>query len=643
MIATCQRGVEVLGVGSHLPERVMTNDEIATMVETSDEWIASRTGIRERRIAADGESSAGLGADAALRALESAGIAGSDLDLIVAATASPDYYFPATATLIGERIGARGVAGYDLSAACTGFVYALAQAYGQVAAGLADTALVVGTEVFSRLLDWGDRSTCVLFGDGAGAVVLRRNGSTTGLLGFELGSDGRGQSCSRWPPPGTHGSRGDAVRAHGRPAGLQVRDDGVGRVGDPRSHGGRPHRRRCRRLRPPPGQPAHHRPRRAAARAVRERVVSNVDRYGNTSAASIPICLDEAHRDGRIKAGDIVLMVGLRRRPLVGLVRDGMDTPSEGDEDEQGRVLLPGAGKPARGHGPGSGLAQFPEAAAVFDQASSDELDFDLRKVCFDGPIEELSETEVTQPALVATSLPRCAPIQERLGIEPDVVVGHSVGEYAAIAAADESVDVGLVTRLVRERGLAMAASKARGAMAAVLGLADEEVERLCAETDDVWPANYNCPGQLVISGREAGVAARRREGARAGREGGPAARLGRVPQPARRGCGAPPRAGAARGAHFGELKHAVHVHGVEQARDGRPRARPPGRADHRSGAVHAGRCRRSSPTACARSSRSARAGCSAGLVKRIDRSVTAISIGTPEELRAAEASIARS
>ena len=149
-------------------------------------------------------------------------------------------------------------------------------------------------------------------------------------------------------------------------------------------------------------------------------------------------------------------------------------------------------------------VAQFPEAAAVFDEAS-EELDFDLRKVCFEGPIEELSQTEVTQPALVASSLAAFRAIQDRLGVKPDVVVGHSVGEYAAIAAAD-SVGVGVVTRLVRERGLAMAASKARGAMAAILGLEDAEVERLCRETGDVWPANYNCSGQLVISGREHGV-----------------------------------------------------------------------------------------------------------------------------------------
>jgi 3-oxoacyl-[acyl-carrier-protein] synthase-3 len=311
VIARCQRGVEVVGVGSHVPDRVVTNDEIATMVETSDEWIASRTGIRERRIAAAGESSAALGAAAAERALTSAGLAGSDLDLIVTATASPDFYFPATATLIGERVGARGVPGYDLSAACTGFVYALAQAYGQLTAGLADRVLVVGTEVFSRLLNWGDRSTCVLFGDGAGAVVLARNGSTTGILGFELGSDGSGGGLLEVAAAGngsepaadpyvhmdgaqvykfaTTVSVDSALRAL-EAAGLGVDDVDV--------------------------FVPHQANRRIIDHAARRlglddsKVITNVDRFGNTSAASIPICLDEAHADGRITAGDVVLMTG---------------------------------------------------------------------------------------------------------------------------------------------------------------------------------------------------------------------------------------------------------------------------------------------------------------------------------------------
>src|SRR3954452_16245949 len=200
----------MIGIGSHVPDRVMGNDEIATMVETSDEWIAQRTGIRERRIAGDSDSSATLGAEAARRALASAGIDAGELDLIVTATASPDYYFPATASLIGDRIGATDAAGYDLSAACTGFIYALAQAYSQIASGLAETVLEVGTEVFSRLLDWTDRSTCILFGDGAGAVVLRRDAGG-GMRGFELGADGAGCMLLSVAAAG-HAEVGDAGR-----------------------------------------------------------------------------------------------------------------------------------------------------------------------------------------------------------------------------------------------------------------------------------------------------------------------------------------------------------------------------------------------------------------------------------------------
>jgi len=289
----------------------MSNDEIATMVETSDEWIAQRTGIRERRIAAEPDSSATLGAEAARRALLSAGIDAGELDLIVTATASPDYYFPATASLIGERIGAGEVAGYDLSAACTGFIYALAQAYSQIAAGLAETVLVVGTEVFSRLLDWSDRSTCILFGDGAGAVVLRRDDDRHGLRGFELGADGSGALLLSVAAAGhaADHDEGPFVRMNGpevykfatrvvvdsslrslEAAGLGVEDVDVFV----------PHQANRRII--------DHAARRLGLDEAK--VFSNVDRYGNTSAGSIPLCLDEAWRQGRIGPGDIVLMVG---------------------------------------------------------------------------------------------------------------------------------------------------------------------------------------------------------------------------------------------------------------------------------------------------------------------------------------------
>jgi 3-oxoacyl-[acyl-carrier-protein] synthase-3 len=311
VIAACGQRVALIGIGSHVPERVMGNDEIATMVETSDEWIAQRTGIRERRIAAAADSSASLGAEAARRALASAGIGAAELDLIVTATASPDYYFPATASLIGERIGAGEVAGYDLSAACTGFIYALAQAYSQIAAGLAETVLVVGTEVFSRLLDWSDRSTCILFGDGAGAVVLRRDDDRHGLRGFELGADGSGALLLSVAAAGhaADHDEGPFVQMNGpevykfatrvvvdsslrslEAAGLGVEDVDVFV----------PHQANRRII--------DHAARRLGLDEAK--VFSNVDRYGNTSAGSIPICLDEAWRQGRIGPGDIVLMVG---------------------------------------------------------------------------------------------------------------------------------------------------------------------------------------------------------------------------------------------------------------------------------------------------------------------------------------------
>ena len=284
-------------------------------------------------------------------------------------------------------------------------------------------------------------------------------------------------------------------------------------------------------------------------------------------------------------------------------------------------------------------VAQFPEAAAVFDEAS-EELDFDLRRVCFEGPIGELSKTEVTQPALVATSLAALRAIQERLGIKQDVVVGHSVGEYAAIAAAD-SIGMGLVTRLARERGLAMAASKARGAMAAVLGLEDAEVERLCAETGDVWPANYNCPGQLVMSGREHGVAG---VGEKVRDLGAKVVRLrvsGTFHSPLVEDA-AHRLEPALRAATFGELRTRFMstVSSKLETVDGVPGllveqvTAPVGFSQSVQGLVSDGvrTFVEVSP-----------GGVLSGLVKRINRSVTAISVGSPEDLKAAEASLTSS
>src|SRR3954452_15074405 len=183
--------VSITGLGARVPERVMTNAELSTMMETSDEWIVERTGIRERRIAEPGEALSDLALPAAREALEAAGIEAADLDLVIVATVTPDMAFPATAAIIADQLGAKDAAAYDLSAGCTGFMYAVAQAYGMLAAGLGQRALVVGGDVLSRILDWSDRGTAVLFGDGAGAVVLEQV-PEGGFLGFELGADGSG-------------------------------------------------------------------------------------------------------------------------------------------------------------------------------------------------------------------------------------------------------------------------------------------------------------------------------------------------------------------------------------------------------------------------------------------------------------------
>jgi [acyl-carrier-protein] S-malonyltransferase len=281
--------------------------------------------------------------------------------------------------------------------------------------------------------------------------------------------------------------------------------------------------------------------------------------------------------------------------------------------------------------------AAYPEAAAVYEEAS-DELGFDVAKLCFEGPLDQLSQTELTQPALVATSLAALRAIQTRLGVQPDVVVGHSVGEYAAIAAAD-SVSVGAVSRLVRERGLAMAGSRAKGAMAAVLGLDDREVERLCAEHGDVWPANYNCPGQLVISGREDAVTS---VGERARELGAKVVRLrvsGAFHSPLVEDA-AHRLEPALRAVSFGDLKTRF-VSTVSSKLETVDRV-PGLLVEQLTAPVRFTQAVQGMVSDGVRTFVEVGAGSVlSGLVKRIDRSVTAVSVSTPEELRSAEGTIA--
>ncbi|HKI93262.1 MAG TPA: beta-ketoacyl-ACP synthase III [Gaiellaceae bacterium] len=313
MIGAAREGlpVTITGLGVKVPDRVVTNDDLSQYVETSDEWIRERTGIRERRIAAPEEALSDLALPAARKALEQAGLEGSDIDLLIVATVTPDMAFPSTAAILADQLGAREAGAYDLSAGCTGFMYALAQGYGMLAAGLARRALVVGGDVLSRILDWTDRSTLVLFGDGAGAVVLEA-ADDGGFLGFELGADGAGGQ-NLWLPGS--GSRifddpDRHVKMNGREVFkfatrvlVQSAEDLLERCGvavaDIDVYV--PHQANLRII--------DHATRKLGIPS--ERVVINVDRYGNTSSGSIPLALADAAADGRLRAGSLVLMTGM--------------------------------------------------------------------------------------------------------------------------------------------------------------------------------------------------------------------------------------------------------------------------------------------------------------------------------------------
>ncbi len=303
--------IGITGLGVHVPDRVVTNDDLAQYVDTSDEWIVERTGIHERRMATDDEALTDIALPAARAALADAGIEASEIDLLICATVTPDMMFPTSSALMADELGMPHAAAYDLLAGCTGFMYAVAQAYGMLAAGLSRRALVVGGDVLSKILDWDDRSTLVLFGDGAGAVVMEPV-ARGGFLGFELGADGGGGVHLQYPGSGSRTfenpesmlkmngrevfkfatrvmvSSAEAVRAEcgktiedvdvyvPHQANKRIIDYAVGKLGVPK-----------------------------------ERTVVNVERFGNTSSGSIPLALADARADGRLQEGSLVLMTGM--------------------------------------------------------------------------------------------------------------------------------------------------------------------------------------------------------------------------------------------------------------------------------------------------------------------------------------------
>ncbi|CAG1064941.1 3-oxoacyl-[acyl-carrier-protein] synthase III [uncultured bacterium] len=304
----------VLGTGSYVPEKVLTNHELEKIVETSDDWISSRTGIRERRVAVE-ESTSDMATRAAKAALKSAGVSAKDIDLIVVGTVTPEMAFPSTACAVQAQLGVRsGAAAFDVSAACSGFLYALDVADKYLKAGGAKKALVIGVDRFSSLLDWKDRSTCVLFGDGAGAVVLSAEKGARGVLSCHIHADGKHWDMlyaksglqpspfdKREAEPAAIKMNGNetfkiAVRTMGQAIKEVLEDTGI----DPKDIALLvPHQANMRIINAT----------RERLGLPEDRVFTNLDRYGNTSAGSIPLALDEVARQGRVKDGDIVLFV----------------------------------------------------------------------------------------------------------------------------------------------------------------------------------------------------------------------------------------------------------------------------------------------------------------------------------------------
>ena len=302
----------IAGTGSYLPEKVVTNDDLSKVVDTSDEWIRTRTGIRQRHVAADGQTSSDMGHQAALKAIEAAGIEPSEIDLIVVGTTTPDYVFPSTACLIQQKLGVPGCPAFDVNAACSGFLFALSVADQFIRTGSARTVLVVGVETLTRMVDWTDRTTCVLFGDGAGAVVLKAD-ADTGILSTHLHADGNKRDLLCCPVGVSAGfdnslpnagvritMAGNEVFKHAVKALDSVVDEALEANGLDKSNLDWliPHQANLRIIE-------------ATAKRLdmpMERVIVTVDRHGNTSAGSVPLALDEAVRSGRVQRGQLLLL-----------------------------------------------------------------------------------------------------------------------------------------------------------------------------------------------------------------------------------------------------------------------------------------------------------------------------------------------
>ena len=307
--------IRFLGTGMYVPDRILTNADLEKMVDTSDEWITTRTGIKERHIVSDEQATSDLAAEAGLKAVENAGLSKEDIGVLIVATATPDMFFPSTACLAQHKMGLEGIPAFDISAACTGFIYGIAVAQGFISSGFCDNVLVIGAEALTRFTDWEDRTTCVLFGDGAGAAVFSKANDTSGVLGVHLGADGSLGDLLKLPAGGTRmpaaeetvkqrmhfvKMKGNEVFKHA------VRNMvGISRIALEKAGVSAedikwlvPHQANIRIMQ-------------AVARNLgipEEKVYVNIHKYGNMSAATIPIAIDEINRDGKVEKGDLLLL-----------------------------------------------------------------------------------------------------------------------------------------------------------------------------------------------------------------------------------------------------------------------------------------------------------------------------------------------
>jgi len=309
-------GIRIVGTGSYLPEKVLTNKDLEKIVDTSDEWIVSRTGIKERRICSDKQASSDLGIKAAQRALENADVKVEDVDLVIVATVTPDMFFPATACIIQATVGIKNAAIFDLNAACAGFIYSFSTAQQFLQSGTYKTALVIATETLSKITDWKDRNTCVLLGDGAGAAVLKEEKGNSGILSCYLDADGRYGDLLNMPAGGSRiPATVDTVK--NRLHYLKMKGNETFRIAVPEMvRSVRRGLERCGLKIEDVGLIIPHQANIRIIKAMAkrlsipmERVFVNIDRCANTSAATVAIALDEANRQGRIKEGDIIELV----------------------------------------------------------------------------------------------------------------------------------------------------------------------------------------------------------------------------------------------------------------------------------------------------------------------------------------------